>query len=106
MPRTPDGGFLADWRATISTSDSRAFTRETGYSRNELVQGHLEQYITMGGDEFSGREQHEMFREYLDVMVNGGHTKSEWESFFYEMGIDPRDFDWEGWRELMGYTRD
>jgi hypothetical protein len=105
MPPTPSG-FYGDWRASVTSGDTRSLSRETGYSQNELIQGHLEQFMQMGGMEFEGREQHEMFREYLDFMVNGGHSVSERESFFAEMGIDPRDFDWEGWRELMGYSRD
>lgn len=99
-------GFTGDWRATVPNSDSRALSSDTGYSQSELVQGHLEQFIQMGGDEYQGREQHEMFREYLDIMVVGGHSQAERDSFYAEMGLDPRDFDWEGWRELMGYSRD
>ena len=99
-------GFTGDWRASVPDSDTRSLQSDTGYSRSELIQGHLEQYMAMGGTEFSGREQHEMFRDYLDIMVVGGHSQSERDSFFAEMGLDPRDFDWEGWRELMGYGRD
>ena len=97
-------GYSADWRATVSESDSRALVRETGYSQNELLQGHLELFMTMGGDEMPN--QHEMFREYLDFMVVGGHSAAEREAFWDEMGIDPRDIDWEEWRDLMGYGRD
>jgi hypothetical protein len=97
-------GYTADWRATVSESDSSALSRETGYSQNELVQGHLEMFMNMGGDEIPN--QHEMFREYLDFMVVGGHSAAEREAFWDEMGIDPRDIDWEEWRDLMGYGRD
>lgn len=99
-------GFTGDWRAVVADSDSRALSSDTGYSRSELVNGHLEMFMSMGGTEFSGQEQHDMFREYLDFMVVGGHSAAERESFFAEMGIDPRDIDWEDWRELMGYGRD
>jgi len=99
-----NSGYTADWRATVPESDSRALSRETGYSQAELIQGHLEMFISMGGDEFPN--QHEMFREYLDFMVVGGHSAAERDAFWDEMGIDPRDIDWEEWRELMGYGRD
>lgn len=99
-------GWTADWRSVVPDAESRGFQRETGYSRAELIQGHLELFISMGGDSYEGQEQHEMFREYLDVMVVGHHTREEREAFYYEIGIDPRDIDWEEWRELMGYSRD
>jgi len=98
--------WTADWRSVVPDAESRAFQRETGYSRAELIQGHLELFISMGGDSYEGQEQHEMFREYLDYMVTGHHTREEREAFYYEIGIDPRDIDWEVWRELMGYSRD
>jgi hypothetical protein len=100
------GGFTADWRATIPDRDSRALSRETGYSRQELIQGHLEIFMASGGVETEGQEQHELFRDYLEFMVVGGHSQAERDAFWDELGIDPRDFDWEGWRELMGYSRD
>jgi hypothetical protein len=99
-----DSGYTADWRATVNEFDSRSLSRETGYSRDELVQGHVELFMNMGGDETS--DPHEMFREYLEFMVVGGHSKEEREDFFYEMGIDPRDIDWDDWRDLMGYGRE
>lgn len=101
-----DSGYTADWRATVPNAETRVFQRETGYSRTELIQGHLELFISMGGDAYQGQEQHDMFRQYLDIMVTGHHSREEREAFYYEIGIDPRDIDWEDWRELMGYSRD
>jgi hypothetical protein len=50
-----------------------------------------------------GEEKYQLWNDYLTVMVKGGYARSERDEFFERLGIDPRDFDWQGWREVMGY---
>ena len=46
-----------------------------------------------------------LWRSYLDNMVSGHHRRdSPSNPFWRESGISPRDFDWEDWRDSMGYS--
>jgi hypothetical protein len=48
-----------------------------------------------------------LWRSYLDNMVSGRHRRdSPSNPFWRESGISPRDFDWDDWRESMGYGKD
>jgi hypothetical protein len=45
-----------------------------------------------------------LWRSYLDNMVSGRHRRdSPSNPFWRESGISIRDFDWDDWRETMGY---
>jgi hypothetical protein len=41
--------------------------------------------------------------EYEAMGLNEDSVQAIRDEFFDYMGIDPSDFDWEGWREAMGY---
>ena len=42
--------------------------------------------------------------EYLDDKYDGEWDRREFRDEFYEyMGIDYQDFDWDAWKEWMGY---
>lgn len=57
------------------------------------------------GFEREDREtQLEIWREYLKFNKSGGPRRNDPSHPFWRYtGIDPRDFDWHGWREAMGY---
>jgi hypothetical protein len=75
----------------------------SGYSEHEIFQSHLELFMSSPGiTEESRVVQHELWEDYIDAMVTGTLDRDQ---FFEEMGINPRDFDWESWREAMGYGR-
>lgn len=94
------------WRGIVPQSDRRAISRSTGYSQQELVQGHLEVFYSIPGITEEDRDtRYQLFGDYLRVMVRGGYSKDERDRFWSDIGIDPRDFDWDGWREVMGYRR-
>lgn len=102
----PDRTYQEIWRASLSPGERRTLVSETGYSQRELLQGHLEIYHSMPGvEELTSQQRHQEFAEYLDLMVRGMHSRAEREGFFMAMGIEPADFDWEHWRDLMGYNR-
>jgi hypothetical protein len=81
-------------------------SRETGYSQAELRQAHLELFLSLPGMTEEDRDtRYNLFGEYVNIMVAGGHTVDERRAWFSEQGISARDFDWERWREVMGYRR-
>lgn len=42
--------------------------------------------------------------DYLDEKYDGEWDRMEFRDFFYDyMGISYQDFDWDAWREWMGY---
>lgn len=43
----------------------------------------------------------EMWQDYLLAFVSDGMTH---DAFFEMWSIDPRDFDWQAWRDAMGYS--
>lgn len=76
---------------------------DTGYSEREIKQAHIEVFTNMADaielDNESDREYY--FSEYLHAMVIGDLDR---DIFFEDFGIDPRNFDWDGWRLAMGYV--
>lgn len=81
----------------------REISDRSGWSPHEVEQAHIEVFTTMADaielDNESDREYY--FSEYLHAMVIGDLDRN---TFFEDFGIDPRDFDWEGWRLAMGYV--
>lgn len=48
----------------------------------------------------------DLWRSYLENMVAGHHRRNDLSNpFWSDVGIDPRDFDWDDWRAAMGYKR-
>jgi hypothetical protein len=91
------------WNEHIQDSTINEIHDRTGYSEHEIFQTHLELFLSSPGITEENRVvQHELWEDYLDSMVEQRLDRDQW---FEEMGIDPRDFDWESWREAMGYGR-
>jgi len=102
-PGRPDGGrrgvFWEDWRNTVTERDLADIQERTGYSERELFQLHSE--ILSSLDPEADRDTREdMWQDYLMAFVSDGMTH---DAFFEIWNIDPRDFDWQLWREAMGY---
>jgi hypothetical protein len=94
------------WRAVLSPGERRAMSRDTGYSQAELRQAHLELFLSLPGMIEEDRDiRYNLFGEYVNVMIAGGHTKEQRNRWFATQGLSPRDFDWQHWREVMGYRR-
>lgn len=94
------------WNRTASPGVIREVSGRTGYSREEQEQAHLEIFLAMPGMmEEEARERYRLWGQYVRVMVNGNVSKREREEFFEELYLDERDFDWQLWREIMGYSR-
>jgi hypothetical protein len=91
------------WHEHISQADTDAIHDRTGYSEREIIQGHLETFMSLPGMEEEPRYvKYDLWEQYTEAMINGNNR----DEFFANVGIDPRDFDWEGWREMMGYNRE
>lgn len=105
-PRHNRRTYAEIWRAVLDPSDRRAMSRETGYSQAELRQAHLELFLSLPGMVEEDRDtRYNLFGEYVAVMVAGGKTVDERNAWFAKQGLSPRDFDWQQWREVMGYRR-
>lgn len=78
----------------------------TGYSRNEIIQAHLEIFLAMPGmDEENPRIRYGLWANYIDVMVKGGISREDRLDFFSRAGTHILDFEWDEWRAAMGYER-
>ena len=72
-----------------------------GWNDYELRDQHLDFLENMAGfSEMDHGEQLQAWTDYIDGFVNGDGDRNE---FFDDMGYDADDFDWDGWREIMGY---
>lgn len=88
------------WDAVVSDNTWDDISERTGYSEREEIQAQLDIFLDMVPDDFSQQETQQMWGDYLMAMVEGGMSREE---FFEEYDIDPADFDWDAWREAMGY---
>lgn len=109
-PIGPGGGnpWRSAWNAEVPRKQQNRISSDTGYSRNEIFQHHVELFLSIGGIAEEPRdEQLRLWSLYLESLVAGIHGKRNDRSnvFWSEMGLDPRDFDWEDWRDGMGYSR-
>lgn len=87
------------WQDTASESVLDQIGDRTYYSAAELEQAHAEVFFPyIEGEEHATQE--ELWKDYIEVMVNG---EGDRDAFFHELGIYESDFDWEAWREAMGY---
>lgn len=103
MPR--DSAYGDIWRDVVPSEERRAISHNTGYSPSEVLQAHIEVFLSLPVEHDTREERLQAWADYLDVMVVGGYTREARENFFMDLGIDPRDFDWEAWRAAMGYER-
>lgn len=100
------GPYDEAWHRIVGEEFTDDIHDRTGYSEREIIQEHLE-FVSgfPDWDNMPRYERMEVWRDYLDVMVMGNTDHMTRNEFFESIGLDPRDFDWEGWREAMGYSR-
>jgi hypothetical protein len=95
--------YESDWDRVVSGSRTDDIESSTGYRKSEIVQAHVEIFLSLPDMENTpGYERYRLWREYLGAMVEGSIPR---ERFYDAVGIDERDFDWQEWREAMGYGR-
>lgn len=110
-PRRGGGGnpFLTAFNGTVTGRQIRRIQDDTGFSRNEIFQHHVELFYSLPGiDEENRGEQLRLWQVYLDHMVVSRERRNDPANpFWREFGIDPRTvaFDWGEWRDAMGYSR-
>lgn len=57
-----------------------------------------------GMDDETPEDQEYLWRSYLSNMVFGNRQRNDpGNPFWDDIGMHPRDWDWHGWREAMGY---
>jgi hypothetical protein len=97
--------FESIWNDNVAPIVEQDIHDRTGYSHREIIQGHLEMFMSLPGMADEPRqEQYYFWERYLDAMV-GYSTLEKRERFFQDVGIYSSDFDWEAWRSAMGYER-
>lgn len=91
------------WHDHISEDRWDEIHDRTGYSEREEIQAHLAIFMEyMEGE--PRYVKYEAWDQYVEFMVESGHTREEREEFLEDVfGIEYEDFDWEAWREAMGY---
>ena len=80
-----------------------AIYERTGYSRQEIFQNHYNDVfypLTIDAPELTRDEQLEMWQDYIETFMMNEH-RHDW--FFETWNVHPSDFDWQAWREAMGY---
>ena len=95
------------WDSEVPRPTIRRIQEETGYSRNELFMAHQELFYSLPGmvDE-PLEERHRLWELYVREMVIGHGRRNDRNNLFWQdIGIDPRDFDWQAWRDVMGYSK-
>lgn len=104
MPPRHPRAYDEIWRAAVPRAQRLSISRETGYRQRELVQAHVEIFFALPGMlEEDKQTQRQFFGEYLYAMVREGSSRERRDQFFRDVGIHPLDFDWQAWREVMGY---
>lgn len=88
--------------------DFREGLIDWGEKLQEFFEGHLEIFIASPGiletlDE-DPYEVADLWLGYVESMINES-SRFDREDFLSDFGIQDVDFDWEGWREVMGYSR-
>ena len=94
------GPYRETWQDFTTERDIADIQERTGYSENEIFQAHFEVFLALN-PEGDRDELREMWEDYIMAFVSDGMTH---DTFFETWNIDPRDFDWEMWRDAMGYS--
>jgi hypothetical protein len=83
----------------------REIWREEKQGRRGSYERHRELFNTIPGMEYEDDEtRQELWASYVRNMVNGRQRRNDpYNPWWGDIGIDPRDFDWDDWREAMGY---
>lgn len=94
-----EGGSFYE-RAEALWDDSTGLTDRKGHREfNEHLDVFYSIPTALEGDP---EERLDLWRFYIETWVLDEMRRAE---FWEEFGIDPSDFDWEGWREARGYSR-
>jgi len=99
-PEEPSEYYENIWDAVVSDNTLDDIQERTGYSEQEALDKQYDIFADMVPDDFNERQAEQMWGDYLEAFVQGGGSMDD---FFEEYDIDPEDFDWEAWREAMGY---
>lgn len=100
-PPSRGNRYIELWREHVSRRTVRDDKSRTGYSERELVERHLETFLSLPGmAEEDNQARYEYWGDYLDAFISNRRDKKEW---LREMGYDMRDYDWQEWRETKGY---
>lgn len=85
--------FRQAWQEETVSRPGRKYTR------------HLELFQSIPGiEDETDEEQEYLWRSYVENMVQGRHRRNDPSNPWWgEIGLDPRDFDWDEWRTAMGY---
>lgn len=98
LPYWEEQRFHDIWEDTANQRAIDDAQDRTNYSADEIEQAHVELFMQyVAGEDRDTQES--LWEAYIETMVNGG----DHDQFFEDMGIEPADFDWNGWREAMGY---
>lgn len=72
-----------------------------GFDDNEMRDQHFDFLDGMAGfAHMDHAEQLQAWTDYIGGFVNGDGDRQD---FYDDMGYDEEDFDWDGWRAIMGY---
>lgn len=97
----PSGEFYENyWDNYVNESVRDDISERTGMSDDDIFQAHFDIAQDYMDDEWDAGQEHQFWVDYLDAMVDGTMSREE---FFDTYDIDPADFDWDAWREAMGY---
>jgi hypothetical protein len=107
-PPPPARGPVRDrytriWDDNVSAAVVQDIEARTGYRKREIIQEHLAVFNQYMDPEAQREERYELWESYVQNMVMGDYQDHE--AFFDDVGIFDTDFDWSGWREAMGYSR-
>jgi hypothetical protein len=89
------------WHENVSEARFDEIQSRTGHSERETIQAAMSQFLDLPGmDEEPRHVKYEMWDLFTETLVANHGDR---EAAFAELGIHPNDFDWEAWREYMGY---
>lgn len=82
-----------------------AWREETRQRAGRSYQRHRDLFDSIPGiDDEDDDERDYLWRSYIENMVNGRHRRNDPSNpFWSDIGLDPRDFDWDEFRTAMGY---
>jgi hypothetical protein len=84
----------------VREGDDFAYEVYSPYYENNVDAG-FDMFDRIPGVQFLDTEDRaDSFELFYENFVENGHDR---EAFFEYMGMEPRDFPWEEWREWMGY---
>lgn len=82
-----------------------AWREETRGRAGRAYQRHRDLFESIPGiDDEDDDERDYLWRSYIENMVSGRHRRNDPNNpWWSDIGLDPRDFDWDDFRTAMGY---